>query len=271
MLGKLIKHEFKATYANYLFIYVAIILLTLINKVFWIINIDNVIINAVRGFITVIYMIIIFASFVVTIIFIIQRFYKNLLKEEGYLSFTLPVGVGQHIISKLIVSFIWSVLTIIAVILSLIIMALNTGFISEISNNWRGLMLLIDIYGLEGNVVLIIILVISSLLYMILMFYASMSLGQLFSKYKILGSVVCFFGLYVLSQVVSFTMFVLNMFGNYNLIMSLENEVMNPQMAIELFGLFSKIFLTAIIFQIIFIAIYYLITYFTLNKRLNLE
>ena len=132
-------------------------------------------------------------------------------------------------------------------------------------------MLLIDIYGLEGNVVLIIILVISSLLYMILMFYASMSLGQLFSKYKILGSVVCFFGLYVLSQVVSFTMFVLNMFGNYNLIMSLENEVMNPQMAIELFGLFSKIFLTAIIFQIIFIAIYYLITYFTLNKRLNLE
>ena len=35
---------------------------------------------------------------------LIQRFYKNLLGDEGYLMFTLPVTVAQHIWSKVIVA-----------------------------------------------------------------------------------------------------------------------------------------------------------------------
>ena len=37
------------------------------------------------------------AAFVLTLIIQIQRFSKNLLGDEGYLMFTLPASVSQHI------------------------------------------------------------------------------------------------------------------------------------------------------------------------------
>ena len=40
------------------------------------------------------------AAFVITLILTIQRFYKNLLTDEGYLMFTLPVSTGRLIWSQ---------------------------------------------------------------------------------------------------------------------------------------------------------------------------
>ena len=42
------------------------------------------------------------AAFVLTLIIQIQRFSKNLLGDEGYLMFTLPASVSQHITAKLL-------------------------------------------------------------------------------------------------------------------------------------------------------------------------
>ena len=44
------------------------------------------------------------AAFVLTLIIQIQRFSKNLLGDEGYLMFTLPASVSQHITAKLVVA-----------------------------------------------------------------------------------------------------------------------------------------------------------------------
>lgn len=43
---------------------------------------------------------------VVTAVILIQRFYKNLLGSEGYLMFTLPVTVSQHLFSKTIIAVV---------------------------------------------------------------------------------------------------------------------------------------------------------------------
>ena len=43
--------------------------------------------------------------------FLIQRFYKNLLRDEGYLMLTLPASVHQQVWSKLIVSSVWFIIT----------------------------------------------------------------------------------------------------------------------------------------------------------------
>ena len=50
------------------------------------------------------------AVMIVTLIIIIQRFYKNLLCDEGYLMNTLPMSVWKNITSKLVVASygIWS-------------------------------------------------------------------------------------------------------------------------------------------------------------------
>ena len=47
----------------------------------------------------------------------IQRFSKNLLGDEGYLMFTLPASVSQHITAKLVVAVLLDVLSVAAAIL----------------------------------------------------------------------------------------------------------------------------------------------------------
>ncbi len=59
-----------------------------------------------------IYCLLIAAVFVMTLVVTIQRFNKNLLGDEGYLSFTLPVKVTATSYSKMIISLMWTVLSV---------------------------------------------------------------------------------------------------------------------------------------------------------------
>ena len=46
-----------------------------------------------------------------TLVLMVYRFYKNLMTDEGYLMFTLPVSRSQLIWSKLMVALAWGVLS----------------------------------------------------------------------------------------------------------------------------------------------------------------
>jgi hypothetical protein len=129
MLGKLLKYEWKATARYFVFLYAAVLGMALLNKFFWFIESENVVLNVLRGIITAVFVLLIIASFVFSFVIIIYRFYKNLLSDEGYLSFTLPVSVSKHIISKMLIGALWSFLTVIVLILALLILAINTGFL----------------------------------------------------------------------------------------------------------------------------------------------
>lgn len=62
------------------------------------------------------------AALILTTIILIQRFYKNLLGNEGYLMFTLPVSTGQHIINKLLSASAWGTIgTVVAIASGLLI------------------------------------------------------------------------------------------------------------------------------------------------------
>ncbi len=65
------------------------------------------------------------AAFVLTLIIQIQRFSKNLLGDEGYLMFTLPASVSQHITAKLVVAVLLDVLSVAAAILAVLALALD--------------------------------------------------------------------------------------------------------------------------------------------------
>ena len=64
------------------------------------------------------------AAFVLTLIIQIQRFSKNLLGDEGYLMFTLPASVSQHITAKLVVAVLLDVLSVAAAILAVLALAI---------------------------------------------------------------------------------------------------------------------------------------------------
>ena len=125
MLGKLLKYEYKATSRYFIGLYIVLALLTIGNKVMITIkattDIDLKVVDILFGLIMVSYIVAIIAITVATFVLILRRFYFNMLKDEGYLSFTLPTTVGQHIASKLIVGITWFVATIVLNVISIFV------------------------------------------------------------------------------------------------------------------------------------------------------
>ncbi|OON95475.1 MAG: hypothetical protein ATN36_08235 [Epulopiscium sp. Nele67-Bin005] len=132
MLGKLLKYEIKATARNFLPIYALILSIAFVQGL---IGFD---ITAIFQF-TLVKQLLVFAFgalyialFVTTIIVVIQRFNKNLLGDEGYLMFTLPVSLRDIILSKLIVAWFWIISSYVVSGIALSLFSIRTGIIGKI-------------------------------------------------------------------------------------------------------------------------------------------
>ncbi len=204
MLKNLMKHEWKACARICLPLYGAAILLALMGRIFIALNpaLSNFFLYQLLGVIGVfLYFGVMVAVFVVTLVILVMRFYKNLLGDEGYLMFTLPVTVSQHIWTKALVALLMSVLSMAAAGLSVMIMAFGLQIPKELAE------LLSSIAeGLEFNGILILL---ETLLYFLLaivagtMFiYLCIALGHLSKKHREVMAVVWYFVLSVVSQFV---------------------------------------------------------------------
>ena len=127
MLRKLLKHEFRATGRTMLPLYL-ILLATSIGANFstrGLLETDYQVLDILGGLLVMAFAVAIVAVCVMSMVVMVQRFYKNLLQDEGYVMMTLPVSVHQQVWSKLIVSAVWFALTIVMVCLAGFIMAFN--------------------------------------------------------------------------------------------------------------------------------------------------
>lgn len=199
MLGKLMKYEFKATSRMLLPINGAMLLFALINRLFMELNFfqtGNMAISALATVMAVMYVMVIIAAFVITLIVIIQRFYKNLLTDEGYLMFTLPVKAHSHITSKGIVAFVWYLASFVVCALSIFILVVDQNVIDGLSQFFTvELPRYFQLAGGDGIAILFEVLALFLLSFVsgILMIYCSIALGSLFHNHKILGA----FGMYL--------------------------------------------------------------------------
>lgn len=73
--------------------------------------------NGMMVFSLVVIFAVIVGIFVISVIIIIQRFWKGLLKEEGYLMFTLPVTTRSLILAKAISAMLVSLGTVLVITL----------------------------------------------------------------------------------------------------------------------------------------------------------
>ena len=108
MVRKLIKNEFLDSVKNFkpvLLLIAGIVGIVVLLKFTAPSLSDNTFFPALLVF--VIYAFVI-AIVVLTILSFIQLLYKSLYKRESYRLFTLPVGVEEILISKVVVSFIWT-------------------------------------------------------------------------------------------------------------------------------------------------------------------
>ena len=194
MLIKLFKNEFKATGRIFLPLYGILAIFAAVSR-FSVRQFDSAstfFTGILMVLPVILYGCIIAALGTMCLVLLVQRFKKNLLDDEGYLMHTLPVRVGQHIFTKLMTSFFWTVLTTIAVVLSVLFVALDM-------TDWASLWELIqsafdDSYlalGLTPRDILIwiAILALASSIKGILMVYASLSIGQTASRRKLASGI----------------------------------------------------------------------------------
>ncbi|WP_069999926.1 hypothetical protein [Cellulosilyticum sp. I15G10I2] len=193
MLRNLLKYEFKATARIFIPIYIAILLVSIVNRLFRLVNIE------LAFNLTVIVLVSLFIALgVLTIIGIVQRFNKNLLSDEGYLMFTLPVSPTKLIVSKLITSVVWTIVSGIAALLSFTILVVDQNFILEFNRILLEIQYLLqqDFFGDRIWIIIQMPFVgLMSYIGFILMIYLSLATAQLpkFNKHRGIISFVAFF------------------------------------------------------------------------------
>lgn len=205
MLGKLFKHELKATTRFLAPIYMILLLLSIMDRIVLNLDIFPGALQVIPGFITFAYVIAIIAVIAVTFIVMVMRFYKNLMTDEGYLMFTLPVKSHELINSKLLIATGWTILSVLAVILSLLIVFFDP---THMDSFWEIVKSAIAEIKAEfgGNFVLLIIefviMMLFSIISNIMMIYVSIAVGQLFNGHKLIGAFVSYIGINVTIQII---------------------------------------------------------------------
>ena len=137
------------------------------------------------GVAMLVYVAILMAMFVVAVIFTIQRFYKGLLGDEGYLMHTLPVKPWQLVASKLICAVVTTAANVAVAILSmLLIIPWSKEDVQEVLQAFRYLFSHWNIQATEMTVAVLefALCTLVSLAVGYLHLYLAMALGHLFNK-----------------------------------------------------------------------------------------
>ncbi len=279
MLRKLMKYEFRATGRIYLPMYALLILFAAVNRVFMAVNSSkfqfpdagsNIAERAASIGQTIsmtLYIFIIVGVFVVTFVVTIQRFYKNLLSDEGYLMFTLPVKTHQLISSKLIVAAVWNLLSIIAAILSVLVMVASADFFTSFGDVMRVLGQALSTYGAPAYALTLefILLAFASLFGSIVMIYASIAVGHLCRKHRVMGALGAYLGFSVLEQIVASVVI------SIPAISWVLGSVGHEPSEMEVLGQAQIFMVIMILVTLVFGVVYFFLTNLILKKKLNLE
>ena len=184
MLGKVMKHEMKATWKVLFPLAMVLVGVTLIGMLMMNMQVFETDMGALVGLaMLLLYIIGLIALSVTAFIFLLVRFYHSMYGAEGYLSHTLPVTTFSSINGKLLVAVFWDAITTILVYVSafsLIVTAgLNLGNEGERIKLGELLQQLGDMIGISIPALFgwaILYSVISAFSAM-LMVYASMAIG----------------------------------------------------------------------------------------------
>lgn len=201
MLSKLMYHEFKATRRVFFPAYGIMIALAVISSIFMILSNSLQRLAVPLTLLLAAYGLSLFAVGILSFVYMIMRFYKNLLCDEGYLMFTLPATPAQLIWSKCIVSTIWMVVSTILCIVTLgiLLIPLMLGtFSTADASFWNtihlGFQYIAQTCGIHAITfpILLIVLGIVYIANSCMHIYACLAVGGLFNKHRLGAAVIAF-------------------------------------------------------------------------------
>lgn len=208
-MGKLMKYELRSMLRLFVPLWAAILALSVLNHFTLRIDALTNLLNGIPAIVLmIVYVIGMLAIVLVALAFLIQRFYVGLLKDEGYLMFTLPVKTATLIWAKCFSATILVTLTTFVSIASVFIMAFDREVLQDVHLLIQEMSLRVENFGglVALAVVLCLILGIANIVKSVLQAYLSMSIGQLANKHKAGLSVLSYVGITIAISTVATTL-----------------------------------------------------------------
>lgn len=273
MFGKLLKHEIVDTWKIFALLdAVALVLGAIVGVVaFGVLHIEDMptplVILLVLGVVG--YILLLSALSVLTLVYIVVHFYRSMFSAQGYLTFTLPATATQIFSAKLLSAFIFELINTVCIFLSVVfalwgIVAFglkeNLAEFFEYFNEFKETFT--ELFGLGPlTIVLYVIFALVSVLTSILIFYCAMCIGQLWQKHKVLGSVVAYFAITIVTRIITtIVQLGTGAFGTSLFDYDLDTATyFNHTMTVNT-GIF-----------VIFAVIMYVVCIYTTNRKLNLD
>ncbi|MGI5962167.1 MAG: hypothetical protein ACOX7N_00455 [Lawsonibacter sp.] len=201
MLWKLLKYDFRAMGKTFAILWPASLVVALINR--FTIPFDQPVSNELVAMVTMIaFFSLLFATCVAVLVFIVQRFYRGLLGDEGYLMHTLPVQTWQLVASKLICALVTALVSLVvavgAFVLLLPIQWEKVFRLKVLQAFWEALARQPDILLYVAEYCLLLI---CGILMCVTTIYLALAVGHLFHRRRVVMSVAAFIGLDILGSV----------------------------------------------------------------------
>lgn len=266
MLGKLMKYEWKATWK----------LLVSANALTWLMTIiawfmvkildrtgysDFEMMDFMAVMVLLTYVLSMFAVSVGTGIYLIYRFYTSTYGDQGYLLHTLPVDTHHIIIAKLLVSAAWELINIVSIYLSVIFLFASSSEIFD--SMMRGMKDAIKYMGAEKITAFTVIMTLVAFLFSVfaklLKVGACISLGQLSSNHKLMLSFAWYIAIYVVEQIIQGMYFAIQIAFHKRLSYMDHASYFDHQWETVLIG------------GIISCVVFYLLTWYVMSRKLNLD
>lgn len=264
-MGKLMKYEMRSMMKTFIPLWIALLAVALLNGLMSLIDINmtSSFLASLPVFIpAMLYAALCIAVVVLAILFIIQRFYNGLLKDEGYLMFTLPVKTWQLVTAKGLTATIVTVISGMVGILSVFVLVSPTGlfkdFFQWFPRIWTDLMQVPLWYLLVIESVVLIVVTILEAVYEI---YAAMAIGHLAKKHRVGWSFVAYIGISIVLT------FLMSLFGAVQLPDIIERAIAGWSDT----AVIQLMMIGLIVVTVIQAVAFFIITERILSKRLNLE
>lgn len=277
MLGKLIKHELRGSGRTML----PFILVSLFLSVMAGLSMRAMEHQQDYSWFSILFGIVIFlfvaglmAVCIMSVVVVINRFRQNLLGDEGYLMFTLPVSVDQHLWSKLIVSAIWFAATALTCMLAVMLMLLcninnfeiDWSEVGYVMGELGRMMREFGILHIVGYCLELLAMFFVGACVSCLTFYCAMAIGYSFSNRKVLLSILAFFGIDILFSILQSSLIML-----LNAIPGVERFLENLDLSrVNAAGSMHIVLLCWVLYLAIHAAVLYIPTRLLLKKKLNL-
>jgi hypothetical protein len=272
MLGKLIKHEFKATWMIMTLI-CAVLLGTGLVGGFTLrsfVTLDDItdIQTLFLSFASMFFIILLVSMALLSTVYLVVHYYRSLYTSQGYLSFTLPASITQVVSSRMIVACIWTIVSalFLAICISLIVIIGSAQYFPYVLDFFNeAVSELMEEVGSATFYRLLIqylFIVILGLISRIMLYFFCISVGQLWDKHKILGAVIAYFATTFVLGIVS-TFISVGYYGALSAFSYSDYYDLNRML--------STYMLRYFIYSLVLIVLFYVGSIVISNKKLNLD